>query len=320
MGRPSWYYNHPPTCTCHKCIRRRYKYRRNRFSWAKFFLVILAIVCSVAVLWTAYLLYAHKIDLFAAIIILVATIATLIWNSTLLGRYRVGSGTVFEVFVVTALVVALIGAFAGIEPMSLAKDRVVSFIEQSCETITASPQSPTPAPVQPTPEPVEPKPTPTPAAPSAPASPPQTVQTEVSYTNEEIEELIYVLINNERQSFGLNPLRKDPLLVSLAKEHSISMVNHSFFSHDRAVDERDFGYGQPPGTIRGENISKTPQRELIPGPYLTLEEVCEWIVSGWMGSTGHRENILESSFTRTGVGVSRSGEYLYITQMFEGVY
>src|SRR4030042_1637508 len=121
MGRPTWYYNHPPTCTCYKCMRKRHKYRRNRFSWAKFFLVILAIVCSVAILWIAYLLHAHKIDLFAAIIILVATIATLIWNSRLLSRYRVGSGTVLGVFVVIALVVAVICAFAGIEPISSAK-------------------------------------------------------------------------------------------------------------------------------------------------------------------------------------------------------
>ncbi len=161
-----------------------------------------------------------------------------------------------------------------------------------------------------------PAPTPTPA----PAEPPESVKTEVSYTNEEVEEFIYVLINNERLSFGLNPLRKDTLLTSLAREHSISMVKHEFFSHDRATEEKDFMYGQPPGAIRGENISETPQRKWVPGPYLTLEEVCEWIVSDWMDSMGHRENILEPTFSKTGVGVSRSGEFLYITQMFEGAY
>jgi len=77
-----------------------------------------------------------------------------------------------------------------------------------------------------------------------------------------------------------------------------------------------------PGEIRGENIAMIPTRQYIPGPYLSLQEVCEWAVSAWMNSSGHRANILESRYTRTGAGVafSEGGEYLYITQMFEGLY
>lgn len=293
--------------------------RKFLMSIAKLLLCLLVIAEIGIVAWTGYRLFTHQIASVIGTLVFLAEIGLLIWIIRVLrsSRFRWRKPS-FKLVFWPLVAITLVCAFAGIEPMSSAKDRVINFIEQGWETITTSSESPTPAPVKPASEPA--KPPPTPAVPSAPASPPQTVQAEVSYTNEEVEELIYVLINNERQSFGLNPLRKDALLVSLAREHSISMVNHSFFSHDRAVDERDFGYGQPPGTIRGENISKTPQRELIPGPYLTLEEVCEWIVSGWMGSTGHRENILESSFTRTGVGVSRAGEYLYITQMFEGVH
>ncbi len=108
--------------------------------------------------------------------------------------------------------------------------------------------------------------------------------------------------------------------MSLAREHSISMAKNGFFSHNRTADERDFGYRQPPGTIRGENIAEIPRRKWVPGPYLTLNEVCEWAVSEWMESIGHRENILEQKFMKTGAGVSSQGGYLYITQMFEGAY
>jgi uncharacterized protein YkwD/ribosomal protein L21E len=144
----------------------------------------------------------------------------------------------------------------------------------------------------------------------------------IGYTEAQAEALIIVLINNQRQQFGLPALSEDALLASLAKEHSISMVVSNFFSHERYPGERSFSYGMLPGEIRGENIAMIPTRQYIPGPYLSLQEVCAWAVSLWMSSAGHRANILDARFTRTGVGVafSEGGDYLYITQMFEGSY
>jgi uncharacterized protein YkwD len=144
----------------------------------------------------------------------------------------------------------------------------------------------------------------------------------IGYTEAQAEALIIVLINNQRQQFGLPALSEDALLASLAKEHSISMVVNNFFSHERYPGERSFSYGMLPGEIRGENIAMIPTRQYIPGPYLSLQEVCAWAVSLWMSSPGHRANILDARFTRTGVGVafSEGGDYLYITQMFEGNY
>jgi uncharacterized protein YkwD/preprotein translocase subunit YajC len=144
----------------------------------------------------------------------------------------------------------------------------------------------------------------------------------IDYTEAQAEALIAVLVNAERQQSGLSALSQDSLLASLAKEHSISMVENNFFSHTRYPGERSFDYGMLPGEIRGENIAMIPTRQHIPGPYLSLQEVCAWAVSAWMNSSGHRANILKSCFTRTGVGVafSEGGDYLYITQMFEGLY
>lgn len=148
--------------------------------------------------------------------------------------------------------------------------------------------------------------------------------TGINYTETDVEQLIIVLVNDERQQFNLTTLSEDPLLTSLAREHSISMVENNFFGHERYLGERPLSYNMSPGTIRGENLAKMPTRQTIPGPYLSLQEVCEWAVSGWMNSTGHRANILEPRFIETGVGVSFSEEgaftYLYITQIFEGAY
>lgn len=144
----------------------------------------------------------------------------------------------------------------------------------------------------------------------------------MGYTEAEAEALIIALVNGQRQQNGLSALSEDALLASLAKEHSISMVVNSFFSHERYPGERSFTYGQLPGTIRGENIAMIPTRQYTTGPYLSLQQVCEWAVSLWMNSAGHRANILKPNYTRTGVGVafSQGGDYLYITQMFEGYY
>jgi len=144
----------------------------------------------------------------------------------------------------------------------------------------------------------------------------------INYTEAEVEALIIVLVNDERQEFELGTLSEDALLTSLAREHSISMVENNFFGHERYSGERPLSYNMSPGTIRGENLAKIPTRQYIPGPYLSVQEVCEWAVSSWMDSPGHRANILEPRYTETGVGVSFSEEgafiYLYITQIFEG--
>ena len=146
----------------------------------------------------------------------------------------------------------------------------------------------------------------------------------INYTEEEAEELIIVLVNAERQQFELGTLSEYALLTSLAREHSISMVENNFFGHERYPGERPLSYNMSPGTMRGENLAKIPTRQYIPGPYLSLQEVCEWAVSGWMDSAGHRANILKPRYDKTGVGVSFSDEgdfiYLYITQIFEGDY
>jgi uncharacterized protein YkwD len=146
----------------------------------------------------------------------------------------------------------------------------------------------------------------------------------INYTAAEAEQMIIILVNAERQSFNLTTLSEDPLLTDLAREHSASMVANGFFGHERYPGDRELSYNMTPGTMRGENLAKIPTRHTVPGPYLSVQEVCEWAVSGWMDSDGHRANILEARFSETGVGVSFSEEglfiYLYITQIFEGDY
>lgn len=122
----------------------------------------------------------------------------------------------------------------------------------------------------------------------------------------------------ERTAYGLSHLEINSTLTSLAEEHSKEMANYNYFSHDRMPGSRDFDWGIADGAVRGENIFMMPEQLIIPGSLLTPEELANEITRSWMESPGHRQNILTSQFTHTGIGIAKAGLYYYVTQMFEG--
>ena len=105
------------------------------------------------------------------------------------------------------------------------------------------------------------------------------------------------LINAERTSRGLPPLLDNGYLALAAQRHADDLVAQGYFSHTsrdgRTFDVRAQQAGYP-GRPLSENIAwgggylGTPRRR----------------VSGWMNSTGHRENLLDAAARDSGVGVS----------------
>ena len=71
-------------------------------------------------------------------------------------------------------------------------------------------------------------------------------------------------------------------------------------------------YGSPFDMMKTFGISYKSAGENIAMGQTTPEQV----VQAWMNSPGHRENIMNSSFTHIGVGYVASGNYW--TQMFIG--
>jgi uncharacterized protein YkwD len=116
-------------------------------------------------------------------------------------------------------------------------------------------------------------------------------------------------INAIRAEHGLPPLRSNPALAAVAREHSRKMSRERFFAHedpggDSVADRlRAAGLGY---RGLGENIARSRN---APDPAAAA-------VEGWMASEGHRANILRDTFTETGVGVWRDGEIYYVTQVF----
>jgi hypothetical protein len=113
----------------------RHRSARSRFSWSKLFLAIFVIACVLAIIWTGYLLYMHRLSEIPAIIILAVAIAVLVWIISLIRRHKVGGGIVFAVFVVTALLSATVCAFSGIEPLASVKQKLTASVDSFASQI-----------------------------------------------------------------------------------------------------------------------------------------------------------------------------------------
>lgn len=118
------------------------------------------------------------------------------------------------------------------------------------------------------------------------------------------EQEVVRLVNEIRAQNGLKPLTQDWELSRVARYKSQDMKDNNYFSHTSPV------YGSPFQMIKDFGITYRSAGENIAKGYASPQAV----VNGWMNSSGHRANILNSSYTRIGVGYVAEGRYW--TQMF----
>lgn len=128
---------------------------------------------------------------------------------------------------------------------------------------------------------------------------PTTDESITKYENEVIR-----LVNDIRVKNGLNTLKTDWELSRVARYKSQDMKDNNYFSHTSPV------YGSPYNMIKNFGISYKSAAENIAKGQKSPQDV----VNAWMNSSGHRANILNSSYTKIGVGYVASGNYW--TQMF----
>ena len=117
------------------------------------------------------------------------------------------------------------------------------------------------------------------------------------------------LVNAERAKKGLAALSTDSLLMKTATVKSQDMAKNKYFSHTSPT------YGSPFDLMKQYGVSYRTAGENIAMGQTTPAQVMD----GWMNSEGHRANILNSAYTRIGVGVAQNsaGQY-YWTQHFAG--
>ena len=134
---------------------------------------------------------------------------------------------------------------------------------------------------------------------------------------EKVEDLVFELTNQARQAKGVAPLIRDDELRQVARAFSNDMLVRRFFDHT-TPDGLDFAAritDQYPHRVYlvGENIWDACGYSTANPPRLAKE-----IVADWMGSPGHRENLLSPRFTHLGVGVSARQHTIKATQEFVG--
>ena len=96
---------------------------------------------------------------------------------------------------------------------------------------------------------------------------------------------VITLLNEQRVNNGLSPLTADSTLTAAAMQRAAETV--IYFSHTRPNGSRCFTAFD--GGWRGENIAAGQADP-------------DEVITGWMNSTGHRENILKANYTGVGVG------------------
>jgi uncharacterized protein YkwD len=111
------------------------------------------------------------------------------------------------------------------------------------------------------------------------------------------------LLNVERTSRGLRPLRADNQLRKVADRYSGEMVTHSFFAH----------VGFDGSTLRSRIKSNTRYLSSRVSRW-SLGENLYWgsgdlstpaqSVDAWMHSPGHRHNVLNKNFRDIGIGIA----------------
>jgi len=112
------------------------------------------------------------------------------------------------------------------------------------------------------------------------------------------------LVNSERAKQGLGALANNWELQRVAETKARDLTDKNYFSHTSPT------YGSPFDMMKSFGIKYSSAGENIAKGQRTPQEV----MTAWMNSSGHRANILNSSYTQIGVGYdSRSNSWV---QMF----
>ncbi|MHC4885840.1 MAG: CAP domain-containing protein [Planctomycetota bacterium] len=117
-------------------------------------------------------------------------------------------------------------------------------------------------------------------------------------------------VNEERLHRGMPPLQVEAHLAEIARSHTFDMAEHRRMSH-RGSDRRTVA---DRATVRGLSWQRVAENVARNRGY---SDTAGRAVFDWMSSKGHRRNILDASFTHTGIGVVKGkDDYYYFTQVF----
>ncbi len=139
-------------------------------------------------------------------------------------------------------------------------------------------------------------------APGAPPAAPPAAPVVVPQPQGALTDQIVALTNAERTQAGLAPLSVNSCLTDQSNQRTAVLVAEGRFEHD-ALDPVIAACGMQHSI--GENL------------ILGYSDAAS-AVAGWMGSDGHRANILNPDFTQIGVGCTLGPNGQLCGQLFLG--
>lgn len=111
--------------------------------------------------------------------------------------------------------------------------------------------------------------------------------------------------NAERAKLGVSELSLDGALCEAALVRANEICTEGNFSHIRPDGSGCFTVIKGEFSFAGENLA-------------VGENDAEKIVSAWMASPDHKENIIKPDFTKAGIAMVKSGDSYYIVMLFLG--
>ncbi|GGO93823.1 CAP domain-containing protein [Wenjunlia tyrosinilytica] len=141
--------------------------------------------------------------------------------------------------------------------------------------------------------------------PGKPTKKPKETQPPGPSTGDAAEAAVVSLVNIERAKAGCKPLKPSGGLADLAGAFSLDMALRGFFDHTDPDGLTPWDRASAAGitTLGGENIARG-------------QADAEAVMAAWMGSPGHRANILNCDYKTIGVGVQNGLGGPWWTQEF----
>jgi uncharacterized YkwD family protein len=122
-----------------------------------------------------------------------------------------------------------------------------------------------------------------------------------------LETEVIRLVNVERAKVGRSALTENSELSRIARIKSNDFIKNNYFSHTSPT------YGSPFDMLKSFGITFTAAAENIAKGQGSAADA----MNSWMNSSGHRANILSSTYNQIGVGVARDSKgILFWTQLF----
>lgn len=110
---------------------------------------------------------------------------------------------------------------------------------------------------------------------------------------------ILTMTNQTREQNGKDALTPNSLLMSAAQSKAEHMVANKYFAHFSPDGKTPWDFFKEAGytyKVAGENLAITNEDD-------------QAVISGWMNSPTHRENLLSEEYQNIGIGIAKYGDY-----------